>query len=79
MDSFPSSRYSLTSPLMEQGEAMYRILICALLLGILAGCVQTPVHRDACEPFWGHRTESDGREYVRIGKLLIMTRAGESE
>ncbi len=78
LDSFPCSRYSLVSPLMEQGEAMYRMMICALLLGMLAGCVQTPVHRDAPEPFWGHRTESDGTEYVRAGKLLIMTQAGES-
>lgn len=58
---------------------MYRIMICALLLGMFAGCAQTPVRRDASDTFWGRRTEPDGTEYFRIGKLLIMTRAGESE
>ncbi len=57
---------------------MYRIVISAIILGLLSGCAQTPVHSGGPEPIWGYRTEPDGTEYFRMGSLLIMTRDGKS-
>ena len=62
----------------ETMETMYRIVISALILGLLSGCAQTPVHSGGPEPFWGYRTEPDGTEYFRMGDILIMTRDGKS-
>jgi len=57
---------------------MRRIAILVLFLGTFAGCAQTAVRSDADSALWGHCIEADGTEYLRIGKLLIMTHDGES-
>jgi hypothetical protein len=60
---------------------MYRIVISAIILGVLSGCVQTrsSINRgDAKSAFWGKIIEADGTEYSRMGDMLIMTRDGKS-
>ncbi len=60
---------------------MYRIVISALILGMLSGCVQTrsSINRgDARSALWGKVVEADGTEYFRMGDMLLMTRDGKS-
>ena len=58
-------------------------LILLLILTLFTGCVQTRStgsmshtsrHKDADSAFWGQRTDADGTEYFRMGRLLIKTK-----
>ncbi len=57
---------------------MYRIVISAIILGMLSGCVQTRSSINRESAFWGDVVEADGTEYFRMGDMLIMTRNGRS-
>ena len=60
---------------------MYGIVISAIFLGMLSGCVQTRSSSnrgDARSALWGKVVEADGTEYFRVGDMLIMTRDGKS-
>jgi len=68
--------------------AMRKAVIVLLISCMLAGCVQTRssrssspfgrVHRDSETALWGRVNESDGSEYFRLGKMLILIRDGKT-
>ena len=65
----------------RSGKTMYRIVISAIILGLLSGCVRTRsliTREDAQSALWGKVVEADGTEYFRMGDMLIMTRDGKS-
>jgi len=66
---------------------MRKAMMVVLAFCVLSGCVQTRsshssspferVHRDSETALWGRVNESDGSEYFRVGKMLILVKDGK--
>ena len=66
---------------------MRRAVMVVLAFCVLGGCVQTKsshssspfggVYRDSQTALWGRVNESDGSEYFRVGKMLILVKHGK--
>jgi hypothetical protein len=58
---------------------MLKMVILVLMTCLFSGCaISTPSHKDARGAFWGRQVERDGREYLRMGDMLIKTKGAHS-